>query len=130
MRRISLVLATVLLTALPPSAPRAGLDPAELPTTQPQFELVVLEAPGCTYCALFRRDVLPAFETSATGKQMTVRFVDVNDIEQSHLDLVSAVDIVPTFVVARANKEIGRIPGYVGPENFFHSIDYLLASAP
>jgi thioredoxin-related protein len=61
---------------------------------------------------------------------MPVRFIDVNDLEAAHLDLKTPVNIVPTFVVVKSRREIGRIPGYVGPENFFHSINYLLAAAP
>jgi thioredoxin-related protein len=34
---------------------------------------------------------------------------------------------VPTVLVLRDNEEVGRIPGYVAWEEFFHSINYLLA---
>jgi thioredoxin-related protein len=37
---------------------------------------------------------------------------------------------VPTFIVVQSQHEVGRISGYMGPEDFFHSINYLLASAP
>lgn len=94
------------------------------------LELLVLEADGCTYCGLFRRDVLPAYRTSERGKEVPVRFLDVNDVPASNVELETPVDIVPTFVVLKNNKELGRIPGYTGPENFFHTINYLLGSAP
>jgi thioredoxin-related protein len=61
---------------------------------------------------------------------MPVRFIDVNDLEGAHLELEAPINLVPTFVVVKSRREIGRIPGYVGPENFFYSINYLLASAP
>jgi thioredoxin-related protein len=54
----------------------------------------------------------------------------VNDVDHAQADLTSPVDVVPTFVVLKSRHEVGRISGYVGPENFFHSINYLLASAP
>ncbi|HVJ79387.1 MAG TPA: hypothetical protein VM620_16285 [Hyphomicrobium sp.] len=119
-----------LLLLVPPVASRAGLDIGATPTPTSAYELVVVEAEGCIYCGLFRRDVLPAYSTSEQGKEMPVRFVDVNDIEQAHLDFNSPVDIVPSFVVVKSQHEIGRISGYVGPENFFRSINYLRASAP
>jgi thioredoxin-related protein len=118
-----------LLLFLPMTAPRAGLDTASLPANS-AFELVVVEAEGCIYCQLFRRDVLPAYQTSEQGKDAPVRFVDVNDVGHAQADLTSPVDVVPTFVVLKSRHEVGRISGYVGPENFFHSINYLLASAP
>ncbi len=114
-------------------AARAGLADISVDAPIPQmdgYELLVLEADGCTYCGLFRRDVLPAYKTSERGKDMPVRFLDVNDIPASKLNLETPVDIVPTFVVLKHNKEVGRIPGYTGPENFFHTINYILGSAP
>ena len=129
MRRILVGFIFALLMSLPLGASRAELDTASTPSNV-TFELVVVEADGCIYCKLFRRDVLPAYETSKQGKDAPVRFLDVNDIETARLDLKSAVDIVPTFVIVKSQHEVGRISGYVGPENFFHSINYLIASAP
>lgn len=130
MRRIFIGLFFALVMSLPLVASRADLDIVSTPPSAAAFELVVVEADGCIYCKLFRRDVLPAYETSEQGKEAPVRFVDVNDVDTAHLDLTSTVDVVPTFVVVKSRHEVGRIAGYVGPENFFHSINYLIASAP
>jgi thioredoxin-related protein len=129
MRKMVIALVFALVTSLPLAASRASLDTASAPANV-AFELVVVEADGCIYCKLFRRDVLPAYATSEQAKEAPVRFLDVNDIEDAHLDFTSPVDVVPTFIVVKSHHEVGRIAGYVGPENFFHSINYLLASAP
>jgi thioredoxin-related protein len=130
MRSRSLILAAAMLFAGMQSAGHAGLDvEATLPQGE-NFELVVMEAPGCTYCTLFRRDVLPSYEASPRAKDMPIRFVDVNDEAAEGLGLQSPVDIVPTFLVLKNNKEVGRIPGYTGPEYFFHTINYLISTAP
>ncbi len=112
------------------SAVKAGLDhEAAIPATPVTMELVVLEAPGCIYCGLFRRDVLPSYEASERAKNMPIRFVDINDAAADALGLDSPVDVVPTFVVMKNNHEVGRIPGYTGPEFFFHTINHLLSGA-
>lgn len=122
----TLALAALMLSAAFGTS-KAGLD-IEAPVPKgDQMELVVMEAPSCTYCSLFRRDVLPAYEASARGKDMPVRFVDINDEAAERLGLDSPVDIVPTFVVLKNNHEVERIPGYTGPEYFFHTINYLLS---
>jgi thioredoxin-related protein len=108
----------------------AGIDETATATNASQWQLVVIEASGCIYCKIFRRDVLPSYETSAEGKELPVRFVDVNAIDSNHLEFKSPISIVPTFVVVKSNQEIGRIAGYMGPEDFHHSIKYLLTSAP
>jgi thioredoxin-related protein len=111
------------------SGGHAGIDPdAQVPHLG-NMQLVVMEADGCVYCNIFRRDVLPSYEASERGKDLPVRFIDVNDVETARIELQSPIDILPTFVIVKDNREIGRIPGYIGPEDFFHSINYLLSSS-
>ncbi len=115
---------------VPPGTSRAELEKEVGVPPLDSLELVVIEADGCIFCQIFRSDVLPSYEASEQGKQMPAHFVDINDMEATHIEFKAAVDIVPTFIVVKDHHEVGRIPGYVGPENFFHSINYLLASAP
>jgi thioredoxin-related protein len=130
MRTILRFLRCLAVVALAGSSGQAGLDiDATIPKAS-NLELVVMEAPGCTYCGIFRRDVLPAYEASERAKDVPIRFLDVNDVSSTKIDLETPVDIVPTFVILKDNKEIGRIPGYVGPETFFHTINYLLSTVP
>jgi thioredoxin-related protein len=129
MRSLSRIVLALVLLALPPSSGNAGIDPDAPVPHLGNMQLVVMEADGCIYCNIFRRDVLPSYEASERGKDLPVRFIDVNDVETARIELQSPIDILPTFVVIKDNREIGRIPGYVGPEDFFHSINYLLSSA-
>ena len=129
MRSFVQVLATLTLFFLPATGGFAGVDPDAPVPHFSNLQLVVMEAPGCTYCDIFRRDVLPSYEASEQAKDMPVRFVDVNDLPKTQIELQSQIDILPTFVIVKNNAEIGRIPGYVGPEDFFHSVSYLLSSA-
>lgn len=130
MRRFLLWALTIAVVAAPIASGKAGLDPGAIPPHAGNLQLVVMEAAGCIYCTIFRRDVLPSYEVSERGKELPVRFVDVNDVETAGIKLQSPIDILPTFVVVKDNRELGRIPGYMGPEDFFHSINYLLSSAP
>lgn len=98
---------------------------AEAPATSDD-EIVVLEAPGCIYCPIFRRDVLPSYQASARARTTPLRFLDLNDKAADALALDGPVTIVPTVVILRQHREIARIPGYVGPVNFFHIVDSVL----
>jgi thioredoxin-related protein len=131
MRTAFRALAILTVALLPASSGIAGIDQDDVSIPKlTNFELVVMEADGCTYCGLFRRDVLPSYKSSERAKDVPIRFVDVNDVPASKIELETPIDIVPTFVILKGNKEIGRIPGYTGPENFFHSINYIIGSAP
>ncbi|MFV0369047.1 MAG: thioredoxin family protein [Hyphomicrobiaceae bacterium] len=115
--------------------PKAAAAPVELDVTSLQagsratanLQLVVLEAPGCIYCNLFRRHVVPAYNTSPKSRDVPLKFIDLNDKAYDELGLDSPVDTVPTAVLLQNNREVGRIPGYMGPENFFHAINHLMA---
>ncbi len=108
-------------------APAATNAAAPVIEAQHNVELVVVEVPGCIYCGIFRRDVLPSYQASPRAKTVPLRFLDLNDEAADRLDLSAPVTVVPTVLVLENGREIGRITGYTGPENFFHSINAALA---
>jgi hypothetical protein len=93
------------------------------------FELIAFEAPGCNYCPVFRRDVLPSYPATRAGKTAPLRFIDVNEPAAERLQLSSPVTVVPTLVIMRDGVEIGRINGYFGRENMHRMLDTLLPAA-
>ena len=70
--------------------------------------------------------------TEASTTPITVKTSQIA-IVQTQLDEVGCwagpIDNVPTVLVLSGAREIGRVSGYVGPENFFHALDRLLAGA-
>lgn len=135
MRKLAVVGALIVLDLIAAglgltTAVKAGLDfEATIPSKAETMELVVMEAPGCTYCTLFRRDVLPSYAASQHAKEVPIRFVDLNDEAAEALGLDGPIDVVPTFVVLKNNHEVGRVPGYTGPEFFFHSINHIISGS-
>jgi thioredoxin-related protein len=93
----------------------------------PQLEVVVIESTDCVYCVLFRRNVLSTYEDSPLARDMPLRFLDLEDVGARRLVLAEPIFVIPTVLVLRDNEEVGRIPGYVAWDDFFHSINYLLA---
>lgn len=89
-------------------------------------ELVVYEMPSSAYCRLFRRDVVPAFERSTRARTLPMRFVDLSAEGASEAGLDAPVTTVPTVVLLRDGREVGRITGYTGPENFFHLVNHMM----
>lgn len=114
-------------------APPAGAlpEPAQLAApTKPldgAIEIVVFETDDCLYCRLFRRHIVPAYEASPRARDVPLRFVDVDAPAAGEVSLDAPVDSLPTTVVLHNNHEIGRIPGYVAPETFFHAVSHLMA---
>lgn len=88
-------------------------------------EVIVFEVDGCTYCGFIRRDVLPGYLLQPRSGEVPMRFVDLNDGVMG-LRLDAPIDMVPTAVLVKNNREAGRIVGYPGPERFFQMIGTLL----
>lgn len=116
----------------PPLALAAAVEPATDRTAahaplDGSVQLVVFEAEGCVYCNLFRRHVLPAYSASPRGREVPLRFLDLNAPDAGRVGLEAPVDLLPTAVLLRNNREVGRIPGYVAPESFFHAVNHLMS---
>ena len=91
------------------------------------YELVVIEVEGCTYCDVFKRDVMPAFVASPEARELPIRFLDLNTPAASKLELTEGpLTIVPTVLLVKSNREVARAPGYMGPDGFFQAIRWMM----
>lgn len=119
----------LLVAAAPPSlAVSAPVSEAQ-ELVSGHMEVVVVETPDCGYCKLFRSRVLPAYETSPQTRDVPVRFINASGLDDGGVTLSGPVDVVPTAILVRDGIELGRISGYVGRENFFRSINHLMATS-
>lgn len=123
----TLIMALLLMAPFMPGHAARPLETGALPESD--LELVVLELENCTYCGLFRRDALPLYQASGRAQKVPIRFLDLNDRAADDLDLDGPVTVVPTVVLMKGNREIGRVPGYIGPENFFHAVNHMIGGA-
>ena len=98
-------------------APRAALA---------EFALVMVEEPGCIYCARWTAEIGPEFPVSPEGRFAPLRRVDITDLPED-LTLASRPVYTPTFILTENGTEIGRLEGYAGEEFFWHLLGQLLA---
>jgi thioredoxin-related protein len=128
-RGLSAALVAILATIALSNSGRAARNPGAAQPSGMLQELIVLEVPNCTYCAVFRRDVLPNYQRSKLASELPIRFLDLNDPAADQLKLASSVTIVPTIVIMREGSEAARMSGYMGNEAFFQSIKRFLGEA-
>lgn len=132
MRRLLLLAALALIaigSADIPSKAARDVQTGSLSSDGGSLELVVFEVDGCIYCGVFRRDVLPTYQLSQHAKGVPIRFVDINDPAADRIGIDGRISMVPTFVLLKDNREVGRIPGYFSPENFFQMVRNLISQA-
>lgn len=123
----TLAMAFLLMSPLVPGHAARPIETGSLPESD--LELVVLELDNCIYCGLFRRDALPMYQASVRAQKVPIRFLDLNDKSADDLGLDGPITVVPTVVLMKGNREIGRVPGYIGPENFFHAVNHMIGGA-
>ena len=117
----------VLFVAKPPGLPVIAAPATSTPA--PATELLVFEHPQCTYCEVFRRNVLPKYQIATHVSAPPVRFIDVSNGDLDRLGLSARIQMVPTAVVLRDGREMGRIEGYWSSANFFAMLAHILDAA-
>ena len=103
----------------------AALD-GRSPATESHLEILVLEVEKCFACDLVRKHIQPAYARAPRSRDVPLRYVDLNMIDEGTLGLTEAVSIVPTIVLRRDGKEVSRIAGYTGPATFLEAVEYML----
>lgn len=90
-------------------------------------ELVMLERPGCVWCARFNAEIAPAYPKTDEGKRAPLRRVDITGQWPADLEGIPSEQFTPTFILVEEGKEIGRIRGYPGSEFFWYLLGDVLA---
>jgi len=128
MRAVFAAVAAALLLGLAVQGPgRAAVDTTR--GTQASMELLVFEHPDCTYCQVFRSNVAPRYRQSPQETEAPLRFVDITDTDTDSLVLRSPISMVPTAVVMKNGREVDRIAGYWGADNFFKMVTLIIGNA-
>ena len=82
-------------------------------------ELVMFSRAGCPYCARFDREIAPIYGRTDEGRAAPLRRVDIHARVPADLKSIAMERITPVFVLVDHGREIGRIRGYPGEDNFW-----------
>jgi thioredoxin-related protein len=128
MRLILSAVAACLLLVLPgPGSGKAGVDATKRDAAH--MELLIFEHPDCTYCQVFRAKVVPRYLKTNHVADAPLRFIDIANSELRGIALQSPITEVPTTVLVKHGAEVGRIPGYWAPDNYFKMVSALISKA-
>lgn len=96
----------------------------------PRGELVMFETAECPWCRLWHRDIGPIYPKTAEAARFPLRRVDMTKPWPDDLRDVGEIRFSPTFVVRFDGRELGRIVGYPGDDQFWGSLAAIIARAP
>lgn len=122
-----LAVATALIAAMVAQG-RAALDDST-PQGDTSLEILVLEVKDCFACDLVRKHIQPAYARVPQSRDVPLRYLDLNAVDEQSLGLTAPITIVPTIVLKRDGHEVSRIAGYPGPASFLEAVEYMLAHA-
>ncbi len=95
-------------------------------TVSAETELLMIEEPGCVYCARFNQEIAPAYPKTTEGSQAPLRRLLIADSWPADLQAVEPARFTPTFILVRDGQEIDRLAGYPGDEHFWYLLGQML----
>ena len=88
-------------------------------------ELVMVEQPGCTYCARWDAEIAPAYPKTAEGRFAPLRREQLRALPDD-VQPARRVMFTPTFLIVEEGREIARLEGYPGANFFWPVLSQLL----
>lgn len=93
-------------------------------------ELVMLEQPGCPWCARFNAEIAPAYGKTDEGRRAPLRRVDITRGWPQDLAAITPDRLTPTFILVEDGREIARLRGYPGDNFFWPLLDEMIDKLP
>ena len=91
--------------------------------------LLMIEQPGCVYCARWDRDIAPILPKTDEGKAAPLRRIQLREPVPADITLDRPATFTPTFVLLNDGRETGRIEGYPGDEFFWPLLQEMIDKA-
>ena len=88
-------------------------------------ELVMVEEPGCPWCARFIAEIGPIYPKTDEARRAPLVRIDIREADR-HIALERRVVFTPTFVLVEDGRELDRMEGYGGDEFFWVLLNRML----
>jgi thioredoxin-related protein len=89
-------------------------------------ELVMVNARGCSYCAKFKRELEPGYSSTEAGRVAPLRVVSALKRWPDDLKGIPQSPYAPVFILVDKGREVGRIFGYTGAEQFWSQLNPMI----
>lgn len=97
---------------------------------QADVRLVMVEEPGCYWCARWEHEIGDIYPKTSEGRIAPLRKIEIHGPEVKDFALKGPPAFTPTFILVDDNTEIGRLEGYPGDEFFWTMIQALISKLP
>ena len=94
-----------------------------------EMALIMVEEPGCMWCAKWNDEVAPISGTTPEGQAPPLQRIDIRERPPEDMEFARGQHFTPTFVLMVDGQESGRIEGYPGEDFFWGLLGQLLERA-
>lgn len=108
----------------------AGLFLLAPTSAAPAAELLLLEQPGCSWCARWNKEIAPAYPKTVEGRRAPLRRIDITQPWPADLAGIRIERLTPTFILVHDGKEVARLRGYPGDNFFWPMLGEMLERLP
>jgi hypothetical protein len=95
-------------------------------TAASEIRLIMVEQPGCAYCAAWNDQIGEAYPKTAEGQFAPMTRADLHMGPPEGVTYARRVNFTPTFILLEDGAEIARMEGYVGEDFFWPMFAQLL----
>ncbi|MGP3698812.1 thioredoxin family protein [Rhodobacter sp. NSM] len=95
-----------------------------------ELRLVMVEQPGCVWCAAWDHEIGPIYARSEEGRQAPLVRQQLRKPLPEGFVFSRPATFTPTFVLVDEGREIGRIEGYPGEGFFWALLGQMLDELP
>jgi len=91
--------------------------------------LVMVEQPGCLYCALWHEEIGVAWPKTPLGQQLGLQQVQLSEVKEQPFTTARPVTFTPTFLLIVNGSEAARLEGYAGAHFFWPLLEGMVDKA-
>lgn len=88
--------------------------------------LVVVEQPGCVYCASWDKTIAPIYPKTPEGQFAPLIRAQLREGPPDGVKFARRVAFTPTFILVDEGQELARIEGYPGEDFFWGLLGMML----
>lgn len=94
-----------------------------------EMALVMVEEPGCIWCARWNEEIAPVYHKTEEGVLAPLQRIDIRERPPEGMEFARGLHFTPTFVLLVDGEEHGRIEGYPGEDSFWGLLGQLIERA-
>ncbi|WP_417523307.1 hypothetical protein [Marinovum sp.] len=94
-----------------------------------EMTLVMVEEPGCAWCAKWNKEIGPIYPKTDEGALAPLHRIDIRERPPEGMSFARGLHFTPTFVLLVDGVESGRIEGYPGEDFFWGLLGRMIETA-